>query len=137
MSVNKVILVCRVGETPTIKEFDNGNKVANFSAATSEKYTKKDGEKVENVEWHRVAVFGKLAEIVEKYVKKGQQLYIEGKIKTRSYDDKDGNKRYTTEIVLEQYGGVLQMIGKRDESERSEPEQSKAEQPDDNEPLPF
>jgi single-strand DNA-binding protein len=113
MSVNKVILLGNVGNDPEIKVFDNGNKVANFSLATSEKWKNKDGEQQEATEWHNVAVFGKLADIVESYVKKGQQLYIEGKIKTRSWDDSEGNKKYMTEIVLNGFGDTLQMLGKR------------------------
>ena len=82
MSVNKVILIGNVGRDPEIVTFDNGNKVANLSLATSERWTNKSGEKQEATEWHNLAVFGKLADIVEKWVKKGQQLYIEGKIKS-------------------------------------------------------
>lgn len=118
MSVNKAIILGRAGQDPEIKTFDNGNKVANFSLATSETWKdKQTGEKQESTEWHRVAVFGKLADIVESYVKKGQELYIEGKIKTRSWDDSDGNKRYQTEVVLNGFGDTLQMLGgKKDEN---------------------
>lgn len=139
MSVNKATLLGNVGKDPEIRTFDNGNKVANFSLATSEKYTKKDGEKVENTEWHNVSVFGKLADIVETWVKKGQQLYIEGKIKTRSYE-KDGEKRYVTEIVLNGFGDVLQMIGKREESNYppvNNPQPSTPAQDTPEEDLPF
>lgn len=116
MSVNKAIILGNVGNDPEIKTFENGNKVANFSIATSEKWKDKDGEQQESTEWHSIAVFGKLADIVEQYVSKGQQLYIEGKIKTRSWDDSDGNKRYSTEIVLNGFGDTLQMIGKKQEN---------------------
>lgn len=114
MSVNKATILGNVGQEPEIKTFDNGNKVANFSIATSEKWKDKQGDPQESTEWHNIAVFGKLADIVEKYVKKGQQLYIEGKIKTRSWEDKEGNKKYTTEIILSGYGDVLQMLGKKE-----------------------
>ena len=114
MSVNKAIILGNVGNDPEIKIFDNGNKVANFSLATSEKWKNKEGEQQEHTELHSVAVFGKLADIVESYVKKGQQLYIEGKIKTRSWDDSDGNKKYSTEIVLNGFGDTLQMLGKKE-----------------------
>jgi len=117
MSVNKAIILGNVGQDPEIKTFDNGNKVANFSLATSEKWKNKEGEQQEQTEWHNIAVFGKLAEIVEKYVKKGQQLYVEGKIKTRSWDDSDGNKKYMTEVVLNGFGDTLQMIGKKETQE--------------------
>lgn len=115
MSVNKATILGNVGQDPEVKVFDNGNKVANFSIATTENWKNKDGEKQSATEWHRVSVFGKLADIVEQYVKKGQQLYIEGKIKTRSWGD-DNDKKYVTEIVLNGFGDVLQMIGKKEES---------------------
>jgi len=114
MSVNKAILLGRVGKDPEIRDFDNGNKVANFSLATSETWKDKNtGEKKEQTEWHNIAVFGKLAEIVESYVKKGQELYVEGKIKTRYWEDQNGDKKYITEIVLNGFGDTLQMIGSK------------------------
>ena len=114
MSVNKHVILGNCGNDPEVRSFDNGNKVANFSVATSESYTNKEGVKVENTTWHNIAVFGKLAEVVEKWVKKGQALYIEGKVITRSYEDKDGNKRYSTETVIKDFNDVLQMLGKKD-----------------------
>lgn len=126
MSVNKATLLGHVGKDPECKVFDNGNKVANFSVATTEKYTNKSGEKVENTEWHNIAVFGKLADVVEKYVKKGQHIYIEGKIKTRSWE-KDGSKHYTTEIVLNGFDAVLQMVGGKNESAQSAPAQTETQ----------
>jgi single-strand DNA-binding protein len=120
MSVNKATILGNVGNDPEIKTFDNGNKVANFSIATTENWKNKDGEKQSATEWHRISVFGKLADIVEQYVKKGQQLYIEGKIKTRSWGD-DNDKKYVTEIVLNGFGDVLQMIGKKEESTYTPP----------------
>lgn len=113
MSVNKVILVGHVGNDPEVKHLDAGTPVANFRLATSELYKNRDGERVVQTEWHSVVAWRGLAEIVEKYVKKGQQLYIEGRIRTRAWDDKDGNKRYTTEIVADN----MQMLGKRSESD--------------------
>ncbi|MCK3682925.1 single-stranded DNA-binding protein [Maribellus sp. YY47] len=107
MSVNKVILVGNVGKDPEVRHLDNGVAVANFPLATSETYTAKNGEKVTTTEWHNIVLWRGLADVAEKYVTKGRQLYIEGRIRTRSYDDKDGNKRYTTEI----YGDVMQMLG--------------------------
>lgn len=112
MAVNKVILVGNVGKDPEIRHLEGGTPVANFSLATSETYTNRNGEKVTQTEWHNIVVWRGLAEVVEKYVKKGAQLFIEGKIRTRSWDDKDGNKRYTTEIVAD----TLQMLGKRTET---------------------
>ncbi len=107
MSVNKVILVGNVGKDPEIRHLDSGVSVANFPLATSESYTAKNGEKVTTTEWHNIVLWRGLAEVAEKYVTKGRQLYIEGRIRTRNYDDKDGNKRYITEI----YGDTMQMLG--------------------------
>jgi len=112
-SVNKVILIGNVGNDPEIKSFNNGGKVANLSIATSEKWKdKQSGEKRERTEWHRVAVFNDgLVGIVERYVKKGSKLYIEGKLQTRKWQDRDGNDRYTTEVVVQGYGGSISMLG--------------------------
>ena len=115
MSRNLVILVGNVGRDPETKSTEKG-QVSNFSLATSESYTAKSGEKVTNTEWHNIVVWNKLSEICEKYIKKGQQIYLEGSIKTRSWDDKDGVKRYTTEIIA----SAIQMLGKK-ESEESTP----------------
>lgn len=111
MSVNKAILVGFVGNDPEVRYLDSGTPVANFRLATSENYTNKSGEKVSQTEWHNVVLWRGLAEIAEKYVKKGTQVYIEGRIRTRSWDDRDGNKRYTTEIVADS----MQLLGKRGE----------------------
>jgi single-strand DNA-binding protein len=97
--VNKVILIGNLGKDPEIRRLDNGRSVANFSLATSESYKNKNGEKVTTTEWHNIVLWSPLAEIAEKYLRKGNQVYIEGKVTTRSYDDKDGNKKYITEIV--------------------------------------
>lgn len=109
MAINKVILVGNVGKDPDIRHLDSGVAVANFPLATSETYTAKNGDKVTSTEWHNIVMWRGLAEVAEKYVTKGKQLYIEGKIKTRSYDDKEGNKRYITEVVAD----VMQMLGTR------------------------
>lgn len=113
MSVNKVILVGNVGNDPEVRHLEGGTPVANFSLATSESYKNREGERVTQTEWHNLVVWRGLAEVVEKYVKKGQQLYIEGRIRTRSWEDKEGNKRYTTEIVVDQ----LQMLGRKGDNE--------------------
>lgn len=115
-SVNKVILVGNVGNDPEIRSFNNGGKVANFSLATSENWRdKQSGEKKEKTEWHRVAVFNDgLVGVIERYVKKGSKLYIEGKLQTRKWTDRDGNDKYTTEVVLQGYGGNLTMLDGRD-----------------------
>ncbi len=112
MAVNKAILVGHVGSDPEIRHLEGGTPVANLRLATSESYTNKSGERVTQTEWHSIVLWRGLAEVTEKYVKKGAQLYIEGRIRTRAWDDKDGNKRYTTEIVAD----TMQMLGKKGES---------------------
>jgi single-strand DNA-binding protein len=112
MSLNKVILIGNAGKDPEIRHLDSGVAVANFPLATSETYTAKNGDKVTTTEWHNIVLWRGLAEIAEKYVAKGKQIYIEGRIRTRTYDDKDGNKKYITEI----YGDSLQLLGKKDDA---------------------
>ena len=111
MSVNKAILIGNVGRDPEVKYFDNDRAVANFSLATTERgFTAANGTEVpERTEWHNISCWGGLAKIVEQYVKKGDPLYIEGKIRTRSYDDKNGVKKYVTEINVDN----LEMLGRR------------------------
>jgi len=116
MSINKVILVGNVGKDPEIRHLDSGVAVANLPLATSESYTAKNGDKVTTTEWHNIVLWRGLAEVAEKYVTKGRQLHIEGRIKTRSYDDKDGNKRYITEIVAD----VMQMLGTKADNQNTE-----------------
>jgi single-strand DNA-binding protein len=108
--VNKVILVGRVGKDPEVRYLDNNVPVAKFSLATSESY-KKDGQKVETTEWHNIVLWRGLAEVAEKYVRKGTLLYIEGKIKSRNWEDKDGKKHYATDIV----GDNMTMLGGKSE----------------------
>lgn len=96
---NKVQLIGNLGQAPEIKTLDNGSKLAKFSMATSESYTNKQGEKVTDTQWHNIICWGKTADIVERFVEKGKQVGVEGKLTTRSWEDKDGNKRYTTEVV--------------------------------------
>ena len=109
--VNKVILVGNLGKDPEVRYLDNGRAVTNFSLATSETYKNKAGERVTNTEWHNVVLWSPLAEVAEKFLKKGNQVYIEGKLTTRSWDDKEGNKRYTTEVV----GREMTLLGSREE----------------------
>lgn len=108
MSVNKIILLGNVGKDPEVRYFDNGGAVANFTLATTERgYTAANGTQVpDRTEWHNIVLWRGLAEVAEKYVKKGSKLYIEGKIRTRSYDDANGNKRYITEI----WGDNMEML---------------------------
>ena len=96
---NKVQLIGNVGQEPEIKTFDGGKKVANITIATNDHFINEKGEKVEQTEWHRVTAWGKVADIIEKYVTKGKEVALEGKLTHRSYDDKDGVKRYITEVV--------------------------------------
>ncbi|MBX7231011.1 MAG: single-stranded DNA-binding protein [Bdellovibrionales bacterium] len=105
--VNKVILVGRLGADPEVKPVNNGNSVARFNLATSENWTDKDGQKQERTEWHRVVVWSKLAELCGRYLSKGRQVYVEGRLQTRSWDDPQGQKRYTTEVVA----NVVQFLG--------------------------
>ncbi len=107
--VNKVILIGNLGADPEIRYTPGGTAVANFSLATTETYTNKEGEKVTKTEWHRIVAFRRLAEICGEYLSKGRQVYIEGKIQTRSWEDRDGVKKYTTEIVADN----MQMLGTR------------------------
>ncbi len=115
--VNKVILVGNLGKDPEVRHLDNGRAVANFSMATSETYKNKQGERVTNTEWHNVVLWTPLAEIAEKFLKKGNQVYIEGKLTTRSWDDQDGNKRYTTEVV----GREMTLLGSREDNQGGSP----------------
>lgn len=98
-SVNKVILIGNLGKDPEFKYTPSGQPVATFSIATTERFADKNGQRQERTEWHNIVVWGKLAELVNQYLKKGRSAYIEGRITTRSWDDKDGNKKYKTEIV--------------------------------------
>ncbi|MEQ8324817.1 MAG: single-stranded DNA-binding protein [Vicingaceae bacterium] len=143
--VNKVILVGNLGKDPEVRYLESGTAVANFTLATSESYKDRtSGERVTQTEWHNVVLWRGLAEVAEKYLKKGSQVYVEGKLRTRSWDDKDGNTRYTTEIV----GDNMTMLGSRNDSESAQrnapvasnqkaspaPKESKEEDDDD---LPF
>jgi single-strand DNA-binding protein len=113
MSVNHVYLLGSVGKDPEVKDI-NGTKCATFTLATNETYKDRNGEKQTNTEWHTIVCWRNTADIVERFVKKGMQLFVEGKIKTRSWDDQSGNKRYVTEIVADS----VQMLGKKEESSR-------------------
>lgn len=142
--VNKVILIGNVGADPEVRYLDGGVAVANLRLATTESYKNKNGEKVDQTEWHNIVLWRGLAEIVEKYVKKGMRLYIEGRIRTRSWDDQNGVKRYTTEI----YADNMQMLSfgrqegadipNRTPSASTAPSAPmNAAAPDDSDDLPF
>ena len=142
MSLNKVLLIGNVGKDPEVRHLENGSMVARFSLATTEKFKDKNGEFQEQTEWHNVVCWRSLAERVEKYVKKGTPLYIEGRIRTRSYDGKDGVKRYVTEIQCDS----LKLLGRKDSSTAAPAQQEHAEAktagglqepPADADDLPF
>ncbi len=142
--VNKVILIGNVGADPEVRYLDGGVAVANLRLATTESYKNKNGEKVDQTEWHNIVLWRGLAEIVEKYVKKGMRLYIEGRIRTRSWDDQNGVKRYTTEI----YADNMQMLSFGRQEGADMPNRApgasaapsanmNAAAPDDSDDLPF
>lgn len=110
-SLNKVMLIGNLGADPEIRSFQNGGKVANLRLATSERYKDRDGNQQEKTEWHSVAVFSEgLVNVIERYVKKGSKLYIEGQLQTRKWQDQQGNDRYSTEVVLRGFNGTLTML---------------------------
>ncbi|WP_281211538.1 single-stranded DNA-binding protein [Pseudomonas fulva] len=140
--VNKVILVGTCGQDPEVRYLPNGNAVTNLSLATSEQWLdKRSGQKVERTEWHRVSLFGKVAEIAGEYLRKGSQCYIEGKLQTREWE-KDGIKRYTTEIIVD-INGTMQLLGSRPQGqqagyppERQPQQQRQARQPPSQQAAP-
>lgn len=147
-SVNKVILIGNLGKDPEVRHLENGAVVANFSIATSEVYTdKSSGEKKETTDWHDIVVWRGLAEVAEKYLKKGYKVYVEGKLRKRSWQDKEGNTRYTTEIIADE----LNILSRPEGSERTQETQVPYSQTgtpppptqmdgllnDDNDALPF
>ena len=118
-SVNKVILIGNLRRDPEVRKMQNGESVANLRVATSETWNdKQSNERKERTEWHTVTVWGKLAEIAEKYLRKGSKVYLEGQLQTRKWQDKDGQDKYSTEVVLRGFGGTLVMLdgkGERDD----------------------
>ena len=122
--INKVIMVGNLGAKPEIKYASNGNAISNLSVATSESWTDKStGQKQERTEWHRVSLFGKVAEIAGQYLDKGSKVYVEGKLQTRKWQDQNGQDRYTTEVVISGYSGTLQMLDRRDDMNSNAPSQ--------------
>jgi single-strand DNA-binding protein len=129
-SVNKVILVGNLGKDPDLRFMPNGEAVCTFSIATAENWKDKNGQKHEKTEWHNIVIYRKLAEIAGEYLKKGRPVYIEGRLQTRKWQDKDGNDRYTTEIVADS----MQMLGSKDSNDNGGYQQPKAQKeaiPDD------
>ncbi|WMN81021.1 single-stranded DNA-binding protein (plasmid) [Vibrio parahaemolyticus] len=127
--VNKVILVGNLGGDPEVRYMPNGGAVANITIATSESWRDKaTGEQREKTEWHRVALYGKLAEVAGEYLRKGSQVYIEGQLQTRKWQDQQGQDRYTTEVVVQGYQGVMQMLGGRAQGGQGQPAQGQPAQ---------
>jgi single-strand DNA-binding protein len=119
-SVNKVILIGNLGRDPEIRYTQAGEPIANFSLATSEKWTGKDGQKQERTDWHRVEVFGKQAQVVRDYLTKGRSVYVEGQIRYEDWTDKDGNKRNSTRIRVNQFNGRIVLLGSRGDGGRGD-----------------
>jgi single-strand DNA-binding protein len=133
-SVNKVILIGNLGKDPDLRYTPSGQAVATFSLATNDRYKDKDGQMVERAEWHNIVVWGKQAETAKEYLKKGRQIFVEGRIAYRTYDDREGNKRYITEVVAQR----LQFLGRREESPETVPAEPEMEAPtSEEENLPF
>ena len=120
-SVNKVILLGNLGRDPEIRSMQSGKKMASFSIATSKRWKDKNTqEQKENTSWHNIVVFNEgLVDVIEKYVKKGSKIYVEGELSTRKYQDKDGNDKYTTEVVLQGYNSTLTMLDSRNSGSAS------------------
>lgn len=117
-SVNKAIVVGNLGRDPEIRYTQNNTPVATFSIATTDQWSDRNGEKQERTEWHRIVAWGRLAEICSQYLQKGKQVYVEGRLQTREWEDKDGNKRYTTEIVAQ----TMQMLGRPGDGPARDPD---------------
>jgi single-strand DNA-binding protein len=146
LSVNKAILVGNLGSDPEVRYTAGGNAVTTFNIATNERWTDKNtGEKQERTEWHRIVAWGRLAEICGEYLSKGRQVFIEGRIQTRSWEDRDGNKRYTTEIVASNMvmlggasGRAAEDFGDRDSySDKGGPLPPEPKGPPDDDDIPF
>ena len=133
--VNKVIFSRNLGKNPEVRYLDSGIAVANFSLATTENYKNKEGERVSQTEWHNIVFWRGLAEVAEKYLKKGDSIYVEGKIRTRKWEDKEGNTRYSTEILADN----MTMLGKKNSKETLNQELSSNEklESNDQDDLPF
>ena len=123
--INKVILVGNLGAKPELKYGASGNAVTNLSVATSDSWTDKNtGQKQERTEWHRVSLFGKLAEVAAQYTDKGSKVYVEGKLQTTKYTDNAGIEKYSTSVVVGGFNGVFQMLDRRDDSNMNTPSES-------------
>lgn len=133
-SLNKVQLIGSMGRDPEIRHLQDGKAIANMTLATTESWNSKDGGRQDKTEWHRVVVFGKLAEVIEKYVKKGDKVYFEGKLQTRQWTDKDGVERYTTEILADK---MIMLGGNGSQSNNNQSAQAVSQEPDFDDDVPF
>jgi len=132
-AVNKVILIGHLGADPELRYTPNGTPVANFRIATTERWINKQGERMESTEWHRIVAWGKLGEFCGQYLNKGKQVYIEGRLRTRSWEDKDGKKQWTTEIIAQR----LQLLGKLERPSTPPEELAAPEEVPTEEDIPF
>jgi single-strand DNA-binding protein len=130
--INKALLIGNLGGDPEVRYTQSGSAVANFTVATTETWTK-DGKKEEKTEWHRIVAFARLGEICGEYLSKGSKVYIEGRIQTRQWDDKDGNKRYTTEIVARE----MKMLSSRNEHQTDDKPEYSPQEPTMGDDVPF
>ena len=126
--INKVILVGNLGKDPEVRYTQDGKAIANVTLATSESWKDQQGQIQEKTEWHRVSIFGKLAEIAGEYLRKGSQVYFEGQLQTRKWTNKEGQDQYTTEIKVDSFNGVMQMLGSKSDSQASQGGQAQAPQ---------
>ena len=129
--LNKTMIIGRLGSDPELKYTNSGSGVCNLSVATTEKWTNKDGDRQEKTEWHKVVIFGKSAEFAGEYAHKGSLVYVEGRLQTRSWEDREGNKRYTTEVVAQNF----RLLDKR--QDREEKNEETYESPNDESDVPF
>lgn len=129
-SLNKAMIIGNLGRDPEVRAFQNGDRVCNLSVGTNERWKdKQTGEQRDRTEWHRVAVFGNLVNVCEQYLRKGSKVYIEGKLKTRKWQDRDGVDRYSTEIVLQGYGGNLVLLDNKSANQGVDNSQQQYQQP--------
>lgn len=138
-SVNKVILVGRLGRDPEVRMMQNGGKVCNLSVATSERWKDRDGNRQEKTEWHRIVLFNEgLADVAEKYLRKGSNVYLEGSLQTRKWTDSNGQERYSTEVVLQKFRGEMVMLDGKGESQSNSQQGDYRQQSNDmDDEIPF
>ncbi|WP_207538763.1 single-stranded DNA-binding protein [Sabulicella rubraurantiaca] len=134
--MNKALILGRLGKDPEVRNFQNGGKVVNLRVATSERYKDREGQQQERTEWHSVAIFNeKLGEIAERYLRKGSEVYLEGQLETRKWQDQSGQERYTTEIVLRNFRGELTLVGGRGNADESREVEEEAPSPVESAPA--